>query len=216
MPRLKLHLVDKSDFARYQDASSGSQGLFVPGSDSPTVGEIVTVEIVFQGGPRMILRGRVTWRRTTGDARARAGVGVVIDAAEKPKIEYIPGYVRGGLMDMREKRRIPVRLRVAYSSPRGRRINFTRDINEEGAFVRAAELLDIGSRTQLVITPPGEKYRPLEIQASVTRQQADGADRGMGVRFLFASDEERERLVSFVQRLESDYLDGGLPDEALI
>jgi Tfp pilus assembly protein PilZ len=216
LPRLKLQLADKTEFARFQDSSQGAGGLFVPGSDTPSVGEAVTVEVVFKGGPRVLLRGVVTWRRATGDARARPGVGIAVDPGEKPKLEFIYGYVRGGLIDVRERRRLPVRLRVAYSSPRGRRVNFTRDIDEEGAFVRAAELLEIGSRTQLLISPPGGDFKPIEVHALVHRQEVQGSDRGMGVRFDFADDQERERVQAFVGKLEQDYLAGHLPDEALI
>ncbi len=213
MSRLKLHLVERSDFQKYQDPSGG---LFVPGTDTPAVGTSVTVEVVFQGGPRVLIHGLVSWRRATGDARTRPGVGVAVDAAERPKLLYILGYVRGGLLDVREKRRLPVRLRVAYTGPRGRRVNFTRDINEEGAFVRAAEMLDIGQKTLLLISPPGGEYKPIEVHGLVARQQTDGADRGVGVQFEFPSPEERDRFAAFVHKLESDYLDGRLPDEALL
>ncbi|HWE30533.1 MAG TPA: PilZ domain-containing protein, partial [Polyangia bacterium] len=176
MTRLKLHLVDRGDLHKYYEAASG---MFVPGSDPPNVGERVTVEVVFQGGPRVLLRGVVLWRRTTGDARARPGAGVGIDAAEQAKVRYLLGYVRGGLIDVRERRRLPVRLRVAYTGHKGRRINFTRDLNEEGAFVRCAEMLDLGASTLLLISPPGGDYRPVEVQATVTRQHAQGGDRGV-------------------------------------
>jgi len=214
--RLKLNLVDKTDFTKFQDPSAGGQGLFVPGSDSPSVGEPVTVEVIFQKGPRVLLHGVVCWRRATGDARTRPGVGVAVDRAEKAKLNYILGYVRGGMIDVRERRRLPVRLRVAYSSQKGRRINFTRDLNEEGAFVRTSELLEVGSQTVLLISPPGGDYKPIEVRANVARQHADGTDRGIGVRFDFRSNEERDRLAAFVTRLEGDYLDGRLPDDVLL
>jgi hypothetical protein len=214
--RLKLHLIERSDFTKFQDPSAGGQGLFVPGNDPPGVGEPVTVEVVFQGGPRVLFHGVICWRRATGDARTRPGVGVSVDSAERSKMNYILGYVRGGLIDARERRRLPVRLRVAYSSPRGRRINFTRDINEEGAFVRASELLEVGAKTLLLVSPPGGEYKPIEIHGLVARQQADAGERGVGVRFEFASTDERERITAFVTKLESDYLDGRLPDEVLL
>src|SRR5947208_17154816 len=113
MTRLKLHLLERADFHKYHDAPGAS--IFVPGSDPPNVGERVTVEVIFQGGPRVLLHGFVLWRRTSGDARARPGVGVGIDGAEGSKLRYLLGYVRGGLIDVREKRRLPVRLRVAYA-----------------------------------------------------------------------------------------------------
>src|SRR5438105_1680315 len=122
---MKLHLLDRADFPKYYEGPSGA-GLFVPGGDPPNVGERVTVEVIFQGGPRVLLHGFVLWRRTSGDARARPGVGVGIDGAEGSKLRYLIGYVRGGLIDVREKRRLPVRLRVAYTGAKGRRVNFTR------------------------------------------------------------------------------------------
>lgn len=216
MARLKLHLLEAADFNKFIDAKGGTEALFVPGNDTPQVGSAVTVEVVFQGGPRVLLHGHVTWRRATGNARARPGVGVSIGAAEQPKMSFLLGYVRGGLLDVRGRRRLPVRLRVAYTGPRGRRINFTRDLHEEGCFVRASELLDLGAETRILITPPGEGYKPIEVAGAVARLQADGADRGMGIRFAFVNDDERRGFATFVQKLESDYLDGALPDEALL
>lgn len=213
MTRLKLHLVDRSDFHKYYETAAG---LFVPGGDPPNVGERVTVEVIFQGGPRVLLHGAVLWRRTTGDARARPGAGIGIDGAEQAKIRYLLGYVRGGLMDVREKRRLPVRLRVAYTGARGRRVNFTRDLNEEGAFVRTAEMLDVGATTMLLVSPPGGDYRPLEVQATVTRQHPLGGDRGVGVRFDFRDDHERAHWSAFVNKLERDYLEGRLADDVLL
>ena len=212
MTRLKLHLVDRADFHKYYEVSSG---MFVPGGDPPQVGDRVTVEVVFQGGPRVLLHGVVLWRRTTGDARARPGAGIGIDNAEQSKIRYLIGYVRGGLIDVRERRRLPVRLRVAYSGQKGRRVNFTRDLNEEGAFVRTAELLEVGARTQLLISPPGGEYKPIEVHGTVARAQGDG-DRGMGVKFEFDSDGQRTMMQAFVKKLESDYLDGRLPNDVLL
>ena len=213
MTRLKLHLVDRADFHKYYEPASG---LFVPGSDPPNVGERVTVEVVFQGGPRVLLHGSALWRRTTGDARARPGLGVGIDAGEQAKLRYLLGYVRGGLIDVRERRRLPVRLRVAYAGAKGRRVNFTRDLNEEGAFVRTAEMLDLGATTLLLVSPPGGEYKPFEVHATVTRQHAEGHDRGVGVKFEFKDEPERERWSAFVHKLESDYLDGQLPDDVLL
>jgi type IV pilus assembly protein PilZ len=211
--RLKLNLVERGDFHKYYDAS---QGMFVPGAEPPSVGERVTIEVIFQGGPRVLLHGAVLWRRTAGDARARPGAGVGIDGAEQAKLRYLIGYVRGGLIDVRERRRLPVRLRVAYTGSKGRRVNFTRDLNEEGAFVRTAEMLDLGATTALLISPPGGDYKPVEVQATVTRQHAQGNDRGVGVRFDFRDDQERARWAAFVNKLETDYLDGRLSDDILL
>jgi len=212
--RLKLHLVERSDFQRYQDPSLGAAGLFVP-SVEHGVGDRVLVEVIFQNGPRLLLHGTVKWRRASGDARARPGVGVEFTASEHAKLNYLHGYVRGGLLDVRERRRLPLRLKVAYTAPRGRRLNFTRDINEEGAFVRTAEQLSIGAAVPLLIYPPGGDFRPLEIASEVARL-SDGQDRGVGVIFRFADEVTRDLWSRFIARLESDYLQGKLDDEALL
>ncbi len=216
MPRLKLHLVDRNDLAKYIDpGADGVGGFFVPGTPTVGVGEKLTLEIAVQGGPRVLLHGGVAWRRATGDARTRPGVGVAIDGTEQAKIDYLLGYLRGGLVDAREKRRLPIRLRVTYESARARRINFTRDLNEEGAFVRCSELLDVGTRTTLVISPPGA-FKPVTVRALVARWHEQPPDRGIGVHFEFDGDQDRARMLAFVDKLESDYLEGKLPDEALL
>jgi len=215
VPRLKLHVVERTDFLKFLDPTADGTGLFVPGTIAAQPGDKVSVEVVFQGGPRVLLSGVVAWRRISGDARTRAGSGVQIEPGEQTKLDYVFGYVRGGLLDAREKRRLPVRLRVAYSGARGRRINFTRDINEEGAFVRAHELLEVGAHTVLLISPPGP-YKPIQIKATVMRQQDAPGDRGFGVRFDFDTSTERAKILAFVDKLESDYLEGQLPDDALL
>jgi Tfp pilus assembly protein PilZ len=217
MSRLKLHLLERSDFAKIYDPNTPGGGLFVASSDPPQIGMPKTVEVIFQGGPRVLLHGKVLWRRATGDARTRPGVGIGFDASERAKLNYLHGYVRGGLLDHRERKRLPVRLRVAYIGSLGtRRVNFTRDINEEGAFVRATELLEIGATTLLLISPPNAQYKPIEVKAAVARHQNDGVERGLGVRFVFANEDEHARFKTFMEKLENDYLDGMLPDDLLL
>ena len=130
-------------------------------------------------------------------------------------MNYLLGYVRGGLLDVRERRRLPLRLKVAYTAPRGRRLNFTRDLNEEGAFVRTAEQLPVGSTVPLLVYPPGGDFKPIEVAGEVTRQ-SEGADRGVGLQFRFADEAARDLWQRFIARLETDYLEGKLDDDALL
>jgi uncharacterized protein (TIGR02266 family) len=212
--RLKLHLLARGDFAKYHTAGPSGSELFVPASEGCPVGTPVTVEVAFQAGPRVLLDGAVRWRRAAGDARTRAGLGVGVLPSEQAKLDYLLGYVRGGLIDMREKPRLPIRLRVTYSSLRGRRVSFTRDLSCEGMFVYASELPALGEALTLYISPPGGEFRPIEAHGVVTRHNPE-AERGVAVRFESQSEAERQRLAAFVKKLEDDYLDGALPDEAL-
>lgn len=213
--RLKVHLVERADFQRYTDAALGTGGIFVPGASEHSVGARVLVEISFQQGPRVLVHGTVMWRRNAGDARARAGIGIEPLPSEQAKLNYLHGYVRGGLLDVRERRRLPLRLKVAYSTPRGRRLNFTRDINEEGAFVRTAEQLPVSQLVPLHVYPPGGDFRPIEVTGEVARA-VNGNDRGVGVVFRFVDEPARDLWQKFIERLESDYLSGKLDDEALL
>lgn len=215
MARLKLNLVERGELARFWDGTVPGGQLFVPGLDPPKVGADSTVEVIFQGGPRILLQGKVAWRRATGDARARPGAGIAILPTESEKVRFLIGYTRGGLIDVRERRRLPIRLKVAYKASSARRISFTRDLNEEGAFVRSNELLEIGSTTLLSVHPPGMGFRPIEVNAAVARHQVKG-DHGMGVKFEFRSQIERDHWGAFLKKLEDDYLDGRLPDSALL
>ena len=62
--------------------------------------------------------------------------------------------------------------RIRRRAAKGRRVNFTRDLNEEGAFVRTAEMLDLGATTVLLISPPGGEYKPVEVQSRGRRRRA--------------------------------------------
>jgi Tfp pilus assembly protein PilZ len=213
--RLKVRLVAKADWAKYYDEAS-NHTIFCPTPTPPAVGTPVQIEVMFQGGPRLILHGTTLWRRPAGDARARAGAGVGVAPIDREKLEYIGRYVRDDLMeDKRGRRRLPIRLRVTYSVRGGRRINFTRDLHEDGVFVRAADPLAPGEETKLLLLPPGGAFKPIEVRGTVVRVNRDDPDRGMGITLLFRDDNERRMFADFVRRLEQEYLAGTLPDEAL-
>ena len=214
MIHLKLRLISKADWSKYLDAPAGST-VFCPNPAPPSIGSKVQLEVLFQGGPRLLMHGRVLWRRTGNDPRARAGAGIGVDPSDKQKLEFVEDYVTGRVRDQRSKRRLPIRLRVTYRTHTGRRINFTRDIHEDGVFVRSTELLAPGDETRLIIAPPGGDYKPIEVRGAVVRLVEEEPDRGMGIQLVFKDDEERQSFADFVSRMEEEYLVGTLPDEAL-
>jgi Tfp pilus assembly protein PilZ len=213
--RLKLRLVAKGDWTKYYDAGA-NHTIFCPTATPPAVGTPVQIEVMFQGGPRMLLHGMTMWRRPAGDARARAGAGIGVQPIDREKLEYIGRYARDEVMeDKRGRRRLPIRLRVTYSVPGGRRINFTRDLHEHGIFVRAADPLAPGEETKLLLIPPGGAFKPIEVRGNVVRVVKEDPDRGMGIQLLFRDDNEKRMFADFVKRLEQEYMAGSLPDEAL-
>jgi Tfp pilus assembly protein PilZ len=211
--RLKLRVVAKEDWAKYYDAAGGT--VFCPSATPPSVGQSLQLEVLFQGGPRLLVRGVVLWRRPAGDARARAGVGLGIHPVDRDKLEFINHFVRDQMGDQRRRRRLPLRLRATYTARTGRRINFTRDIHEEGVFVRSSELLTSGDDIKLLLVPPGGNFKPIEVRGRVVRLVEEQPHRGMGINLVFKDPEEQRGFAEFVKRLEEEYLAGTLPDEAL-
>jgi len=217
MKRLHLRLPTRDDWWRYFDSNISGGGIFCPTGDPPDVGRELRVEITFIGGPRFFLKGTVMWRRPQlNDPRARAGVGIKVHSSDRGKLGYVNAWVRGGVLDKRDLRRVPVRLRVTYSARDGRRINFTRDLSEEGVFVRSQQMLDLNTPIKLLVAPPGEGYRPLTLHGVVARLVDEPDERGMGIKLEFSSEAEREEYASFIHRLEAQYLSGELPDEVLL
>ena len=216
MRHLKVWLEKREDWWDVCDPTINERGLFCPVSAPPEVGEEVRVEIRFADGPLFLVSGRVMWRRPQlGDPRARAGVGVKVDIADRAKLDYVNAWVRGGMMDKREGRRLPVRLRVTYTARSGRRINFTRDVGDDGLFVWSQELLDVNTPIKVLLSPPGTDYKPIQLQGTVVRLVDTPNARGMGIRLEFSSDAERRMFTQFINRLEKEYLAGTLPDEVV-
>jgi type IV pilus assembly protein PilZ len=215
MKRLRLRVPNIEDWQRFFDPNISGGGVFCPTHDPPEVGSEIRVEITFVSGPRFFVEGVVMWRRPPlNDPRIRAGVGVRVHPRERSKVSYVNAWVRGGVIDKREQRRLPVRLRVTYSGRTGRRINFTRDLSEEGIFVRSQELLELNTPVKLTLILPGDS-KPVDLSGRVTRHEDDADERGMGIQLEFLDKNEQEHYAAVVQRLEQQYLAGQLPDEVV-
>jgi type IV pilus assembly protein PilZ len=208
---LKLRLVQREDWGRYFDPAADGT-IFCPTPEPPAVGTAVKLEILFQGGPRAYLRCLVIWRRPSSNPQVRPGVGLRVQPVDQGVLEYIDNHA-AGQADRRARRRLPLRLRVSYTAHNARRVNFSRDISEDGLFVGSADPLAVGEETSLLILPPGGQFRPVEVRAKVARVTTTPA-RGMGVKFIFADAAERERFASFVGRLEQQWLAGELPADS--
>jgi serine/threonine protein kinase/Tfp pilus assembly protein PilZ len=214
---LRLHLSGPSEteWRRHYEPNLAGGGLFVPTNEPPDVGTTVRVEVSFANGPRSFMTGVVTWRRPpTRDPRTRAGVGVQIHPSERQKFQYINRWVLGSASDQRRQRRLPIKLRVAYSARTGRRVNFTRDLSPNGVFLRSRELLDAGTPIELLLLPP-EGKRAIRVRGRVCRLVRGPEDRGMGICLDFHSETERENFAAFVTLLEQRFLRGELSEDLL-
>jgi Tfp pilus assembly protein PilZ len=213
MIRLMLALNEKTDWLRVFDPRGG--GLFVPTEAPPDVGAEVRVDLtITDGGPRLVLKGSVVWRRDKSDGRDQAGCNVGLATEDREKINFINGYVRGGLINRRERRRLPLRLPVTYGAIEGPRATFTRDINEEGIFILTDKPLPERTILSFVLTLPGQAARSLKGVVTHTVIPEDEDTPGMGVRFQLEAAEAAD-MKAAVDKLEEAFYKAALPEEVI-
>lgn len=216
MRRTDLKLPDKADWVKIFDPRDST--IFVGTSELAQVGDAIRVDLmVGSSGPRVILRGKVIARRVSGDASLPPGMSVALGPEEREKINYLNGFVRGGLLNLRETRRLPLRLAVTYGGLSGPVKTFTRDINEEGVFVVSEDPLPEGSELHLLLTIP-DRSSPLSLAGLVSHTVVveDEDVPGMGIRWRFADDKQREEVRLLIDDLEKRFVSNRLPETCLL
>lgn len=214
MIRMDLRLADKSDWIRVFDPRDCT--VFVPSKSPPPVGSSTRIDLAIgQQGPRILLRGKVMSRRDAPEGEHPPGCRVALGPKEREKINYLNGFVRGGLLDLRERRRLPVRLPVVYGALDGPCETFTRDINEEGVFVLSERPLPETSRVNMLISFPG-RSKPVSLTGDVSHTVVPEDDDVPGMGILFCEEDRGAALTALVDELEKAFLTGTLPEEILL
>jgi len=210
MLRIVLHLASPAEWIKLFDPRDGT--VFVADDSPPAIGTDVRLDLdCGDAGPRVILRGQVIGHRAGNGAGYIAALG----PSEREKVNYLNGFVRGGLLNLREHRRLPVRLPVTYGGIKGPCETHTRDINEQGVFVLSDEPLPEDAEVHLLITLPG-RTQPLSVVGVVSHTVVpeDEDVPGMGIVFRL-SDSERTEVNEAVDTLEKAFLAGALPEDTL-
>jgi uncharacterized protein (TIGR02266 family) len=210
--RIDLRLANESEWLKVFDPRDSTLAAAI--KQSPAIGTHVRVDLVIgKEGPRVILHGQVISHRPESDG---AGCTVAISPGDREKINYVNGFVRGGLLNLRERRRLPVRLEVTYGGLEGPVKTFTRDINEEGVFILTDAPLPEDSEVHLFVTVPGST-QPLSLTGMVqhTVVPDDEDTPGMGILFKL-DDGQRAALTKMVDELEKAFLSGQLPEALLL
>lgn len=206
--RLDLRLATQAEWIKMFDPRDWT--VFVPSPQPITNGEEIRIDLDV-GGWLVTLRGTVVGHRD----EPSEGVVVALDGSERDKINYLNGFVRGGLLNLREKRRLPIKLAVTYGAIEGPAQTFTKDINEEGLFLFTDRPLPETSQIHMLVSVPG-KSQPLSLMGKVTHTiiPTDEEPPGMGV--VFDCDEtQREQLVAIIKELEEQMARGQLPTTTL-
>jgi Tfp pilus assembly protein PilZ len=201
--RLELRLASQSDWIKIFDPRDWT--LFVPTNTAIERGSNVRIDLDV-GGWLVALHGTVV-----GDRDAPVGVVVALGGSERDKINYLNGYVRGGLLNLRAKRRLPIRLQVTYGAVEGPATTYTKDINEEGVFLFTDRPLPETSQIHMLVSLPG-RSQPLSLFGKVSHTiiAQDDAPTGMGVVFDL-DDAGRAQLAQAMRELEDQLHAGTLP-----
>jgi Tfp pilus assembly protein PilZ len=206
--RLELRLLDQHEWLKIFDPRDWT--VFVASEQQVDDGVQLRIDLDV-GGWLVTLRGTVVGLRE--DPR---GVVVALGGSERDKINYLNGYVRGGLLNLREKRRLPLRLSVTYGAIEGPATTFTKDINEEGVFLFTERPLPETSQVHMLVTIPG-KPQPLSLVGKVSHTILEQDDEPPGMGIVFELDDTQRAMVGgIIKELEEQMNAGRLPTNALV
>ena len=123
--------------------------------------------------------------------------------------------------ERRSDPRRPIELKVEYKRLNTFFADYTKNISKGGTFIKTAKPLDIGTEFVFVLSLPTKSaadgsdtqlklrgkviWVTTEAQAQVA-QDPDRRTPGMGIRFLFQDDSERNALDDIVEHLMSEAL----------
>ncbi len=117
--------------------------------------------------------------------------------------------------ERREGGRAPIELKVEYKKLNTFFADYTRNISKGGTFIKTKKPLDEGTEFVFKLIVP-RLPAPLAIRGEVKWVVRDGEmpppdlppehEPGMGIRFIYASDDERRAVESVVERLMIDSL----------
>jgi Tfp pilus assembly protein PilZ len=201
--RLELALGNQTEWIKLFDPRDWT--IFVATDQDVTHGTAVRIDLDV-GGWLVTLRGTVV-----GSRKDPAGAVVALGGSERDKINYLNGFVRGGLLNLREKRRLPIRLQVTYGAVEGPANTFTKDINEEGVFLFTDKPLPETSQIHMLVAIPG-KPQPLSLMGKVSHTIVVGDDEPAGMGIVFDLDDtQRADLIAIVKELEAELIAGRLP-----
>ncbi len=205
--RLELRLTTQSEWIKNFDPRDWT--VFVPHEAALEQGAVVHLALD-AGGWLVTLRGTIVGQRDTPP-----GAVVALDSSERDKINYLNGFVRGGLLNLRERRRLPLRLPVTYGAVEGPATTFTKDINEEGLFLFTDKPLPETSQVHMLVEVPG-RPQPLSVFGKVSHTILAQDDEAPGMGIVFELDDAQRAVVAeLVADLERRFFDGLLPTNAV-
>jgi type IV pilus assembly protein PilZ len=112
--------------------------------------------------------------------------------------------------EKRGEERAAIQLRVDYKRLNTFFADYTKNISKGGTFIRTTKPLDVGTEFVFVLSVPSHNTQLAlkgEVVWIVTEEKATPDNpAGMGIRFKFEDDAERERVDEFVEKLMDEAL----------
>src|SRR5687767_1382150 len=118
-----------------------------------------------------------------------------------------------GGADRREHLRAPIELKVEYKKLNTFFADYTKNICKGGTFIKTRRPLDVGTEFVFKLTVP-KLEKNLELRGEVKWVVREGQppppgipedhEPGMGIRFLYETDGEREQIEGVVEKLMID------------
>lgn len=106
--------------------------------------------------------------------------------------------------EQRQDARAAIELKVEYKRLNTFFADYTKNISKGGTFIKTKKPLDVGTEFIFKLQVPSLPA-PLELRGQVKWVVEDGAaageSAGMGIRFIYSSDDERARIEETVERL---------------
>jgi type IV pilus assembly protein PilZ len=112
--------------------------------------------------------------------------------------------------DRRAAPRGPIRLRVDYERMNAFFADYTKNISKGGTFIKTSRPLPVGTRFLFALAVPALS-EPVTLDGEVTwilggERAGSGEEPGMGIRFVFASDDQRTDFEALVERMMEESL----------
>lgn len=116
--------------------------------------------------------------------------------------------------DQRQQVRVPIELKVDYKKLNSFFADYTKNISKGGTFIKTKKPLAIGTRFLFKLTVP-HREAPFELLGEVVWSKGDGDEPGMGIRFIYNSDNQRADFEGVVEKLMADSLGPDLTEKLL-
>jgi type IV pilus assembly protein PilZ len=100
----------------------------------------------------------------------------------------------------REHPRAPIELKVDYRRLNSFFADYTKNISKGGTFIKTRKALPVGTRFLFQLSIPG-RDQAIELSGEVVHASATADQAGMGIRFVWEDDAQRQQFEALVEQL---------------